>query len=199
MIITWQGEGHFKIQSGDFVLISDPLTPPRGKIDIIIRTLAGWPTEKVSRDSLEISGPGQYESKGASVEGWLLEKESGPKFIKTVYKIEADEIRMGFLGHLSAPLDPKIEAELKELDIVFIPAGGKPYLEPAEAAKLCRRLAPKIIIPGFYKFSGLKRNAETVQPFLKELGQPAAKPEEKFSFRKKDLTGLKMKPIILEV
>lgn len=199
MVITWRGEGCFKIQSGDFILISDPIGKISGKTDILLKTLADWPASSSVENEAgrEIFGPGHYEIKGADIQGWLLENESEAKFIKTVYLAEIDEIKLVFLGHISDKLDPVVEEKIKAADVLFIPIGGKPYLDSAEAAKISRALTPKIIIPSFFKIPGLKRQAETAQPFLKALNQSSVKAEEKLILKKKELADVKLKIVIL--
>lgn len=208
MIISWYGEGCFKIQSGDTTIVTDPvdsksgLTAPRGKIDIVIKSLSSWPLrggdDKSESKQTFIEGAGHYEIKSASIEGWPLEKESSDKFLKTVYKIDWDDIKIGFLGHLSGEMDSETQGCFKEMDVLIIPAGGKPFLEQAAAAKLVKKLAPKSVIPAFFKVPGLKRSSAAPQTFLKELNRTGAKTEEKFSFRKKDLADQKMKIVLLK-
>lgn len=207
MTISWYGEGCFKIQAGDLTILTDPinaasgLQTPRGKFDIIIKTLTGWPiiaeTNVETKETVNILGPGKYEIKNAAIEGWLLEKESSDKFLKTAYIMEIDEAKFGFLGNIAKEPENKLEEFFENLDVLFIPAGGKPFIDAQSAAKLCRRLSPKMIIPAFFKIPGLKRQTETPAEFYKELGQKEEKPEEKFSFKKKDLAGMKMKVVKL--
>lgn len=208
MTISWYGEGCFKIQAGDLTILTDPinsasgLQTPRGKFNIIIKTLSAWPimaeTNAETKETINVFGPGKYEIKNAAIEGWLMEKESTDKLLKTVYVMELDEVKFGFFGHIAKELDSKLEEFFKNLDVLLIPAGGKPFIDQQSAAKLCRRLSPKTVVPAFYKIPGLKRLSENPAQFYKELGQQKEeKPEEKFSFRKKDLAGLKMKIVQL--
>lgn len=207
MTISWYGEGCFKIQAGDLTILTDPvnsasgLQTPRGKFDITIKTLSAWPimaeNNAETKETVNVFGPGKYEIKNAAIEGWPLEKESTDKFLKTIYIMELDEVKFGFLGHIAKELDPKLEEFFKGLDVLLIPAGGKPFIDAQPAAKLCRALSPKTIIPAFFKIPNLKRQTETLAQFYKELGQKEEKAEEKFSFRKKDLVGFKMKVIKL--
>ena len=208
MVISWYGEGCFKIQAGDLSILIDPINSssglqiPRGKFDIVIKTLSAWPimaeSNAETKETINVFGPGKYEIKTATIEGRLVEKESSDKFLKTVYIMELDEVKFGFLGHLAKEFDSRLEEFFKNLDILFIPAGGTPFIDSVAVAKLCRRLSPKIIIPAFFKISGLKRPAETPTAFYKELGQKEEKPEEKFSFKKKELAGMKMKIVKLK-
>lgn len=202
MIINWYGEGCFKIQVSDTVLLVDPfqnssgLTPPRFKTDAVIETLTALPFEEKKVEARHIRGAGDYEVKGIEISGWTLSGESDEKNLKTVYLINAEDIRMCFLGNMSAP-DNSFFENLGEVDILFIPAGGKPFLSQEEAAKMIKQIGPKIVVPSFFKVPGLSRKAEGVEAFLKEVEQKA-EPQEKLVIKKKDLPA-KMQVVTLKI
>lgn len=205
MIINWYGENCFKIQSGDFILLTDPLTgqsglqAPRGKVDVVVKTLSPWPIEAPAEDAaFIISGPGSYEVKGIKAEGWPVEKESNDKFLKTVYLLKIDNIKVGILGHISEDLEGTLAEHFEEIDVLLLPSGGKPFIESKAAVKLARNLKAKLIIPSLFKVSGLKRKAEGPEQFLKELGQGSVKAEEKISFREKEIADFKLKVVLLK-
>jgi len=95
MVISFYGEGCFKIQSGELVILTDPpakesgLGPPRFKFNLLLKTLSAFPPE--AKSSYELVGPGEYNFKIADkevdIEGLFLEKESTDKFIKTIYLV----------------------------------------------------------------------------------------------------------------
>lgn len=202
MIINWYGEGCFKIQTGGLTLLTDPfesvtgLTPARGKNEITLKTLTSWPLENDSAEGRIVSGGGEYEISGITIQGIPLQEESAEKFFKTVYKVSAEEIVMGFLGHLSGTLPPEAMEKLKDADLLFIPAGGKPFIGQEAAAKLVKQLNPKIIIGSFFKVPGLKRSSLDWKSFADETGQ---KPEilEKLTIRKKELKDQKGKKLAM--
>ncbi len=212
MIINWYGEGCFKIQTGGLTIVTDPfdssigLTPPRGKADITIKTLmpafavsaasTGKPAVKSEDNEQVITGPGEYEVKGVFITGWPLLKDSSESYLKSVFVVEAEEMRLGFLGHLSQFNEPEIIEELDGIDLLFIPAGGKPFIDQESASKLIRQINPKAVVCSFFKTPGLKRKADDVAVFLKENGHKA-EPQEKFTVKKKDLTE-KVQVIVLK-
>lgn len=209
MVISWYGEGCFKIQTGGLTIVTDPfdsstgLTPPRGKTDITIKTLMpainpeeSKPAPHAEADEHVISGPGEYEVKGIVINGWRLAKDSSEAYLKSVFTIEAEEMRLGFLGHISEFNDPEILEELENLDILFIPAGGKPFLEQEAAGKLIRQINPKAVVCSFFKTPGLKRKADDVAVFLKDNGYKAEE-QERFTVKKKDLTD-KLQVVVLK-
>jgi len=210
MTINWYGEGCFKIQEGDVVIMVDPvesstgLSAPRFKSDIVIKTIMPGLTPDTKKpiggtdgESNVVGGPGEYEIKNISILGWALTKDSSEGFLKSVYRIKTDDLTIGLLGHLSDFNEPEILEELGSIDILIIPGGGKPFIDQAAAAKLIRQIEPKIVIPSFIKTPGLKRSAADESDLLKELGQKA-EPVEKLSIKKKDLSD-KMSVVVLKV
>lgn len=205
MVINWYGEGCFKIQTGGLTLLTDPfesstgLTPARGKNDLVLKTLIPWPLKDDEEEGRVIRGGGEYEIQGIIVKGLPLLKESSEKFLKTAYKVTAEDLTLGFLGHFSGELAPEANQALKDLDILFIPAGGKPFISQEAAAKLLKQLSPKFVVASFFKVPGLKRGGSDWKDLADEMGQ---KPEvsEKFTVKKKDASEQKgMKLIVLKV
>jgi len=206
MVISFYGEGCFKIQSGDFTILTDPfesssgLTPPRFKSDIILKTLTPFPITNQPINQLInqlIIGPGEYDIKDASVVGFKLKKESSDKFLKTVYIVKIEGIKLCFLGHISGAPEPETAERLEEIDVLFAPAGGKPFLEPEAAIKLVKQIEPKIIIPSFFKVPGLKRKAGDLKPFLEEFDSGKKEPEEKLTIKKKDVAEIKKTELVV--
>jgi len=212
MVITFYGEGCFKIQSGDFVILTDVfdnnigLVPPRLKPDIALRTLTPLPLIKnqestaQNQPSTAIIGPGEYNIKDVNVFGFLLAKESSDKFFKTIYLLGAEGINLCFLGHLSEMPEPTILEHLEEVDILFAPAGGQPFIDQKALAKLIKQIQPKIVIPSFFKIPSLKRPTDKIEKFLEELnGQKSGKiePQEKLVVKKKDLVNIKKMEVVV--
>jgi len=193
MIITYQEENYFKIQSGDKTILIDPTNQRSMKgASVVIYTSA---TEKDMESSFTEGGAGsfvsiwhqgEYEIGGIHVRGWSIDNESEKE--KTMYKIQWDDISIGVLGFLTKELDTKTLFTLQETDILIAPAGGKPYLQQSSIAKYVRQLEPGIIIPSL--FGDLKL-------FLKELGAEEVKPEEKLTIKKKDIVDNAMKVVVL--
>lgn len=205
MIINWYGEGCFKIQTGGITLLTDPfesstgLTPARGKNEVTLKTLTGWPMQDEKTDGQLIRGAGEYEINNILVSGYALPEESSEKFLKTVYKVAAEDMTLGFLGHLSEGLSPEASEKLKDMDILFIPAAGKPFISSEAAAKLIKQLSPKIVVASFFKTPGLKRASADWKELADEMDQ---KPEvlEKLTIRKKEAAEQKgTKLVVLKI
>ena len=192
MVITWYGEGCFKIQIGAFAAISDPfesstgLTPARGKADLTIKTLTAYPIAFESADQTRsVIGPGEYEVAGVEIRGWQV-ADADASFLRTVYRAKFEDLNLGFLGHLEREPAASIIEELGGVDVLFIPAGGPPLLGVEAAARLIKQLNPRLVVASFFKIPGLKRRSDGVEAFLKELGQRASA-QEKLVIKHKDL------------
>jgi len=209
MVITFYGEGCFKLQSADFVVLIDPfdsqtgLTPPRFKSNIVLKTLTPLPlTNSLINQSTNqlIVGPGEYHFNNIVINGFFLTKESSEKFLKTIYLAKMEDITLCFLGHISEMPEPAILEHLEEVDILFIPAGGSPFIKPETAIKIIKQIEPKIVIPTFFKVPGLKRAAGKPELFLEEFnGKKTERTEnqEKLTIKKKDLAEIKKTEIVL--
>ncbi|MFA4872302.1 MAG: MBL fold metallo-hydrolase, partial [Patescibacteria group bacterium] len=175
MVITWYGKNCFKLQSGELVIVTDPfekesnLSPFRGRTDIIIRTTAPLSNDRLQpAEAFEISYPGEYEVKNISIKGWsvqtsktLPDRQAGlpaqtgktekDSNLRSVYLLEIDDLKIVLLGHLTDENEIKnIQEYLEDADIVFVPAGGKPFIEVAAAAKLIRQLKPSLVVPALF-------------------------------------------------
>lgn len=208
MIINWYGEGCFKIQASGVTILTDPfessigLTPPRFKADLVLKTLVGLGTELSEYRIAEtgaavVVGAGEYEVKGLEISGFLLSHESNEKFVKSAYLIKTEDLKLGLMGHLSEGLEPDIVEKLEGVDLLFAPAGGKPFIDQEALAKLIKQLRPKLVIPSFYKVPGLKRSVADIKVFAKALDQKI-EIQEKLTIKKKDLTD-KLQVVALRV
>ena len=205
MVITWYGEGCFKIQSGESVVLTDPfepnsgLTAPRFKADIILKTLSPFPLAETSLDDTEkiVFGAGEYNFKDINIWGFNLEKESTENFIKSSYLIEIENIKLFLMGHASETPEPSVLERLEDVGILIIPGGGKPFINQKIAVKTIKQIEPKIVIPSFYKIPGLKRTAEDLKEFLEEFNHKKYEPQEKLTIKNKELSEIKSTQIVI--
>lgn len=204
MVISFYGEGCFKIQSGETVLLIDPINPssgliqPRFKFDIELKTLTVFPVPQSSiiNSQSSIFGPGEYNIKDIDIFGIGLINESSDKFIKSVFIATIEGVKMCFLGHISEMPEADVLEKLEEIDILFIPVGGKPFIDQKLTVKLIKQINPKIVAPSFYKISGLKRPAGDLKIFLEEGGYKKLEQQEKLTIKKKDLAEIKKTEIV---
>ena len=196
MNIEWRGEGCFEIATtgGHFSLITElpnresGLSAPRTKTDMQLSIWGDLEDTLFSQEEnnrFVIAGPGEYELKDVFVSGIKINSEGTS--IKTAYLIKLEEISIGYLGEITKKeIIPEITGFFEGVDILLVPIGGNGMLDADGATELVNQIEPKIVIPMYYKISGLKRKADTLEQFLKEMGVNV-KPEEKLLIKKKDL------------
>lgn len=198
MIITWYGEGCFKVQAGEVTLKTDPfekadtgLTTPYFNADVTLRSRC--PLELEEREKLVgsttagslIYSPGEYELKGITVRGVQLVHDNA-EFLDTAYTVQWGDVKLGYLGHIDNIKDNARLLEMfTDIDILFVPV-STPYLEAGDAATLVNQIAPKIAIPMYYAVKGLTRKADEVSAFLKEFGV-SPEVQDKLTTKKKDI------------
>lgn len=209
MIITFHGAEFFKIQFGDIILATNPISKDskikgtRFGADIALVSLNNLDTNGVDqlsfgdRQPFVISGPGEYETKGIFIKGWKSFSEyGGKKNINTIFSVLMENMNICFLGALDnekSISSEMLEAMEEDVDILFVPVGGEGVLNADLAYKLAVKLEPKLIIPMHYGEVGEK---EALKKFLKEAGEDI-KPIDKLTLKKKDLEGKEGEIVVL--
>jgi len=188
MTINWYGQSCFRLESKGVSVLIDPfskeigLRPPRLNDQIFLITHEHYDHNNVdgaSPESFVIRGPGEYEKSGVYVEGissYHDNAQGTQRGLSTIYLIRAEDMRLCHLGDLGQQklTDEQVE-QIGDVDILFIPVGGKYTIDGKEAAEIVKQIEPKIIIPMHYKVPELKIDIDGLQKFLKEIG---IKPEE---------------------
>ncbi|MEX1014430.1 MAG: MBL fold metallo-hydrolase [Candidatus Paceibacterota bacterium] len=177
MIITYNGDNYFKLQSGDKSILIDPTDKRSFKgSNLIINTVRPAVTEPED-DIFWIDHQGEYEVEGIFVKGWQSDWDGEVE--KTIYRVDFEEIKFAILGQLTKNPKPESLEGLDNIDIMIIPGGGEPYIEEGLASKVARQVEPALIIPSLFK--------KEPDVFLKELGKSNYEMEEKIVLKKKDL------------
>ena len=188
MNINWYGQSCFRLESKGVSVLIDPfskdigLRAPRLNDNIFLVTHEHPDhnnVKDVPAESFMVRGPGEYEKSGVYIEGILSfhdNNQGTERGMNTMYVIRMEDIRichMGDLGQIQLT-NEQIEA-IGDVDILFIPVGGKYTIDGAQAADIARILEPKVITPMHYKIPGLNIDLDDSKKFLKEVG---IKPEE---------------------
>lgn len=201
MVITHHGAQCFKVTFGDLTLVFDPVakggnaTPIRFGADIALVSRNHPDMNGVAEASFGgnepfvISGPGEYEKEGVTVQGFLTKSQYGLKkgeteAMNTVYVVKLEGMTLVHLGALSdTMLSQDAREAIDEIDVLFLPIGGDGVLSAPEAAKLETVLEPKIIVPMHWSGIG---EAKALETYLKEEGGEHEK-TEKLTIKKKDV------------
>ncbi|MDD4901962.1 MAG: MBL fold metallo-hydrolase [Patescibacteria group bacterium] len=214
MMISYLGQSCFKLQDKlgpeGVTLVTDPfdkelgLKVPNFEADIV--TVSHQHHNHNNAAALRgnpfiIDTPGEYDIKNVMVQGiktWHDAKGGAERGENIVYRIEMDDLTIVHLGDLGHILTDEQLEQLDDVDILFIPVGGKVTLDAKAAVEVIGQLEPRIVIPMHYKLSGAKADLDAVEKFIKELGVQPRK-EEKLKVAKKDLPVEGMELVVLDV
>ena len=200
MVITHHGGQCFKVTFGDLTLVFDPIS----KGGTLPGVRFGADMALVSRnhpdmngvaevtygdkEPFAITGPGEYEKEGVTVQGFLTKSEYGlgkgqEEAVNTIYSVKLEGMTLVHLGALAEPSLPQEAREaIDEIDVLFVPVGGDGVLDPAAASKITTMLEPKVIIPMHWSGMG---EAKALDTYIKEQGGSSEK-VDKLTLKKKD-------------
>lgn len=214
MTLTWYGHSCFKIvgNGGQITIFTDPfdksvgLTPPRGNADIVTVSHNHFDhnnIKAISGNPFVVDGPGEYEIKGVKIAGCQSfhdNKQGKEKGTNAIYLIEVDKIRLCHLGDFGQDslTDSQLET-IGEVDILLTPVGGETTIDAEKAVKIAEKIEPSVIIPMHFYLPDLKFKLAKVDDFLKEMGIEKKIAVDKLTLKKKDLSGEKMKVILMKL
>ncbi|MEW6407269.1 MAG: MBL fold metallo-hydrolase [Patescibacteria group bacterium] len=211
MHIFWYGQSCFKIQTNNTIIFTDPyqkeigLTPPRTKANIVTVSHQHEDHNNVEavadENTLVITTPGEYESKGVEICGIpsFHDSQEGKKSgANIIFIFETEGIRVCHLGDLGHLLTDEQLEKINGVDILFLPVGEGYTISVKETIKIVSQIEPKIIIPMHYKIRGLKYKLSEVDKFCKETGVKKNNLLDKFLAKKKNLPTEETQIIILK-
>ncbi len=195
----WFGHNCFRIRAREATVLTDPVgratgyTLPKQTADIV--TLShdhpGHANlDAVKPDFATLRGPGEYEVHGVFVTGIRTYHDAAKgaeRGYNTVYLIELEGMVVCHLGDLGHPLTEEQAEAMDDLDVLLVPAGGGPVLDPAQAAEVVGQLGPKLVIPMQYATPQGDKKRGGLEPFCKELGVEVPPGEDKLVLRPADL------------
>lgn len=129
-------------------------------------------------DAFVLDTPGEYEIKGLSVYAIpaRAHMDEEGKETATILKVVHAGVSIVFAGHIYPDLSDEQLERIGMIDVLVVPVGGSGYTLDAEgAAKVVKKIEPKIVIPTHYAAKGVKYEVpqNELDPFLKELGKEA--------------------------
>lgn len=192
MQISWNGFGSFtlaaKTAQGDVTLVTNPFSRDDGPkfprslaASIIVSSHEGVDADNREAIAAEypedrhcpfvIAHAGEFEVRGVAVTGVHAPKKDGSAH--TVYRFDAEDMSIGYLGALDRTLtDKEIEA-LGTIDVLVIPAGGGDVLGASGAAEVIAQVEPRLIIPSYVSGEGAATSYAEHGAICRELSCPA--------------------------
>ncbi len=206
MIITNHGKQFFKVQTGDMVLAFNPISKESKfktngfGANIALTTINNIDyngtdlVEYAGKVPFVINGPGEYEVSDIMIQGFA--SKGAKDQINSIYYLEFDGIKILYLGAMyQSDLAVEVRQNIGDVDMLFVPIGGKTVLGPSAAHKLAVSFGPKVIIPMDY---GSDQEKDTLKDFLKESGNDKVAPVDKLTVKLKDLSGKEQEVIVIE-
>lgn len=205
MVISYHGGQSFKVSFGDTTLAFNPASKTSKLADAVkygadAAFVTLWHkdfngTDQVAHGTKQpfvADTPGEFEIGSVVARGFgvktTYDKTEG---YNTIFQVRLEEMNMVFLGAISDPeIDPKILAELGDIDILFIPIGGGDVLEVPQAAKLANKLEAKLVIPMHYDKAALTT-------FLKEESKEGLKPVDKLTIKRSGVATMEGEVVVL--
>ena len=142
---------------------------------------------------LVIDQPGEYEVSDVSITGIAARghMDEAGKHTATIYRVVAEDIRIGVLGHVHPDLTNDQLEQLGMVDVLIVPVGGNGYtLDPVGALKLIKTIEPKVVVPTHYDVAGLQYEVpqQPLENAVKELGMEPQPAVSKLKLRATDFT-----------
>jgi L-ascorbate metabolism protein UlaG (beta-lactamase superfamily) len=214
MMISYLGHSCFKLQDKlgpeGVTLVTDPFDKATGfkvpNFEADIVTISHQHHDHNNAEALRgepfiINTPGEYDVKNVMVQGMEVfhdDKGGAERGKNIIYQIKMDDLTLAHLGDLGHVLTDEQLEQIGDIDILFIPVGGKYTIDAKKAVEVVSQLEPRIVVPMHYAVAGMKSDLDGVEKFIKELGvQP--RQEERLKINKKDLPQEGMDLVILEI
>lgn len=206
MIITHHGKEFYKLQTGDFVIALNPISKESkfktngfgANIALISINHPDYNgaelVDYAGKTPFVVKGPGEYEVSDIMIQGFSTKGFENK--INSMYYFEFDGMKILYLGAMSES-EVSLEARqgIGDVDILFVPIGGKTVLDAESAHKLAKSFGPKVIIPMDY---GSDQDSDALKVFLKQSGAEKMSPVDKYTVKSKDLAGKEQDVVIIE-
>lgn len=192
MELQYFGANCIKITSKKFSVVVDDnlqsvglktITKPT---DISLRTSNLTPAHPEAAFSAEM--PGEYEISGAIIRGVAARShmdEEG-QHSAVIYTVEAEDARIGIIGHIFPELSEDQLEQIGMLDVVVIPVGGNGYtLDGIGALSIVKKIEPKVVIPTHYADKAIKYEVpqQELAEAIKGLGMEPLETTPKYKIR----------------
>ncbi len=204
--IQYLGHSCFRLRGREGIIICDPYDRSVG-LDLgrptahIVTISHEHPAHNhreavkpVRDDVFVIDGPGEYEVRGVLITGVRTRpnnQKEPPRGNNTVYVIHLDDVAFCHLGNLGQELTSSQLEEIGNVDVLFVPVGGGPSLNPSEASGVISQIEPRLVIPMHYALE--QRSFEypllPLEKFAHEVGLKDVEPQEKLTITPSSLPG----------
>ena len=190
MEIRYLGRSCFEIKNKNLAIVTDPFSDrdglklPKLKANIVTvshnhsdhNNFAAIDGVSAEKKPFVVESAGGYEIEGVLVEGipsFHDNKGGTERGINTIFDFKFDGMNFCHLGDLGCNLNEEQLESLSNVDILFVPVGGKYTIDAEDAVKVVNKIEPRIVIPMHYNDNGSDDSLAGVEKFIKELGVEA--------------------------
>lgn len=205
MKINYYGNSCFSINDGNFTIVTDPHDKVQSKLKADVVTISQNSPGHNNKDAVEgeprvFNWPGEYEISGTHIKGiasFHNPKEDVEQKENTIFKIELNGVNICHLGGLGTKMIPEQVEEVGDVDILFIPVGGKETIDAKKAKEVIEQIEPRIIIPMAYCDRDDNCELGSLEPFLSEMGAKNIEPLDEFTLKRSELPDDASKIVVL--
>lgn len=206
--ISWHGLATCTITGPGVTIITDPAGPTPGlkakrlSGDVVLASTPAAAVASVRGQGdgaapFVITGPGEYEVKGAFIYGAAAPAPSSQP-ATTVYRLEFDHLAVVYLGLLNTPPGDSHASLLERTDVLILPVGGLGALTAAQAKAVIASVEPRVVVPIRYGLPGLKLPLEPLAKACATLGLTVSETVPKLKVSRKDLPANRLRLIVVE-
>lgn len=209
MQISFHGHACFSIKNGDNTLVTDPYDDSLGlKLPELKSTIVTVSrkhphhnnSQAVQGEPKVFNWPGEYETAGIHLMGissFHNAKDDKEQLENTIFKIKWNGINFCHLGSLGTKLTPEQTEAVGDIDILFVPVGGKEVIDAKKAKEVIEQIEPRVIIPMMFNTEGSTAGLDPLEPFLSEMGAQTTERLESFTLKRSELPDDSSKVVVL--
>ncbi|MDH5596554.1 MAG: MBL fold metallo-hydrolase [Candidatus Peregrinibacteria bacterium] len=211
MEIKFYGHACFSIQDDGVTVVTDPfnenigLKLPKLSADAVTvshNADAYNNVDAVSGDPKVFSWPGEYETKGIHfklVHSFHNSKDDAEQLENNISVMHFGGIRLCHLGAQGTKLTPEQLEQAGDVDILFVPVGGKGMVDAKKAKEIVEQVEPRVIVPMAYDTEGSKLELGSLADFLKVMGASGEEVLPSFKVKRSELPEDNSKVVVLDV
>ncbi len=211
MEIKYYGQACFSIEDKGIKVITDPynesigLKLPKLSSDVVTVSHDGEAYNNVTAVDGEprvFSWPGEYETKGVhfkAIHSFHNPENDEEQLENNIFLMHFNGIKLCHLGAQGRALTTEQLELIGDVDILFVPVGGKVALAAKEAKKVIEQIEPRIIIPMTYSTEGHTIELQPLSAFMQEMGSTPPETTDSFKFKKSDLPDENSKIVLLNL
>ncbi len=204
MEIKFYGQACFSVTDKVASLVMDPfsesigLTLPTLKADVITVSNGADShsnTGAVQGEPRVFSWPGEYETKGVHFQ--LIHARAAEGEENNVTIAHFNGIKICHLGAQSEKLTEQQVDKIGDVDILFVPVGGKTVLDAKLAKSVVEEIEPRVVIPMLYSTEGNNQDLAPLSAFLSEMNATQVEPVDSFKVKKSELPEDNSKVVVI--